>query len=142
MLSRIRINPTEIEIKESNEIIAINADEVESDLPNYEDIVFDQDVNMQILQQHDKHYKNIITQLTNNNENVTAGYIIQDLLLFHIGKENKYETEPFLQLVIPQQLKHIVLKRYHENYGGGHDGLEKTYQKIRSKYLWREKKLL
>ena len=105
MLSRIRIKPTENEIKESNEIIAINADEVESDLPNYEDIVFDQDVNMQILQQHDEHCKNIITQLTNNNENVTAEYIIQDLLLFHIGKENKYETEPFLQLVIPQQLK-------------------------------------
>ena len=90
MLSRIRIKPTENEIKESNEIIAINADEVESDLPNYEDIVFDQDVNMRFLQQHDEHCKNIITQLTKNNENVTAEYIIQDLLLFHIGKENKY----------------------------------------------------
>ena len=132
MLSKIRIKPIENEIKESNEIIAINANEVESELLKYDDIVIDQDVNMRILQQHDKHCTDIITQLTNNNENVTDEYIIQDLLLFHTGKENKYETEPFLQLVIPQQLKHIVIKGYHENYGGGYVGLEKTYQKIRS----------
>ena len=49
MLSRIIIKPTENEIKQSNEIIAINADEVESDLPKYEDIVFDQDVNMRFF---------------------------------------------------------------------------------------------
>ena len=67
--------------------MALNADEVESDLPKYEDIVFDQDMTIRILQQHDEHCKNIITQLTNDNENITSEYIIQDLLLFHIGKE-------------------------------------------------------
>ena len=63
-------------------------------------------------------------------------YVVQDRLLYHIGKINRYEPEPILQLVIPNVLKQIVLEGYHSELGGGHVGLEKTYQKIRSKYFW------
>ena len=63
-------------------------------------------------------------------------YVIQDNILYHVGKENRFETDPFLQLVIPLKLVNTVLECFHDDLGGGHVGLEKTYQKIRSKYFW------
>ena len=34
------------------------------------------------------------------------------------------------------KLVNTVLECFHDDLGGGHVGLEKTYQKIRSKYFW------
>ena len=66
---------------------------------------------MRALQRRDKHCKEILKQLRNNdNEKVANDYVIQDRLLYHIGKVNRYEAEPILQLIIPDNLKQIVLE--------------------------------
>ena len=130
-LSRICVEPTANENKESNDILAVEK------LPTYDDLSFDDDIDMRALQRRDKHCKEILKQLRNDeNEKVANDYVVQDRLLYHIGKVNRYEPEPILQLVIPNVLKQIVLEGYHSELGGGHVGLEKTYQKIRSKYFW------
>ena len=49
----------------------------------------------------------IKTQLTKGkNEKITSEYVLQDNILYHyhIGKENRFETHPFLQLVVPLKL--------------------------------------
>ena len=135
MLSRIRIKPTADEIKESNEIIAIEEDQ--NKVRMYEDILFDKDINMILSQRRDDYCKRIRRQLRDQVEKVIAEYTVQDNLLYRIGKENRFETEPFLQLVIPLELKNIILEGYHDCLGGGHVGIEKTYQKIRSRYFWK-----
>ena len=135
MLSRIRIKPTADEIKESNEIIAIEEDQNKARM--YEDILFDKDINMILSQRRDDYCKRIRRQLRDQVEKVIGEYTVQDNLLYRIGKENRFETEPFLQLVIPLELKNIILEGYHDCLGGGHVGIEKTYQKIRSRYFWK-----
>ncbi len=139
MLSRIRIKPTKQELEEADNIMAIEDPPLREQvrIPMYDDVDFDGDFNMKAQQAADKHCKHIIIQLKNNdNEKVSNEYVLQDKLLYHIGKINRFETEPILQLVIPVQLKHIVLEGYHSAMGSGHVGLEKNYQKIRSKYFW------
>ena len=53
-------------------------------------------------------------------------------MIYHIGKENRFETDQFLQLVVPLKLVKTVFECFHDDLGGGHVGLEQTYQKIRS----------
>ena len=139
MLSRLRIRPTEGEIEQSNDILAINAESENDDvrLLSYEEISFDDEIDLKVLQRKDKHCKLIFQQLKDkDNEKVANDYVVQNHLLYHVGKTNRFETDPILQLVIPFQLKRVVLQGYHSALGGGHVGLEKTYQKIRSKYFW------
>ena len=134
-LSRLRVKPTSEEIKQSNEIVAIEQGH-DRDTRTYKDIIYDKDIDMEQLQADDEHCKRCITQLQNDNEKYTNDYILDNKLLFHFGKENRFETEPFLQLVIPREITNIVLEAYHSELGAGHVGFEKTYQKIRSKYFW------
>ena len=134
-LSRLRVKPTSEEIKQSNEIVAIEQGH-DRDTRTYKDIIYDNDIDMEQLQADDEHCKRCITQLQNDNEKYTNDYILDNKLLFHFGKENRFETEPFLQLVIPREITNIVLEAYHSELGAGHVGFEKTYQKIRSKYFW------
>ena len=141
MLSRIRIKPTEQELEESQEILAIeqtktNISKTHKNLPTYEHISFDTDINMKNEQQLDTHCINMIKELKQNNDKVANDYTIADDLLYHIAKLVRFETEPILQLVIPSRLKQVVLQGYHSDFGGGHVGIEKTYQKIRSRYFW------
>ena len=139
MLSRLRIRPTEGEIEQSNDILAINAESEDDNvrLLSYDEISFDDDIDLKALQRKDKHCKLIFQQLKDkDNEKVANDYVVQNHLLYHVGKTNRFETDPILQLVIPIRLKRVVLQGYHSALRGGHVGLEKTYQKIRSKYFW------
>ena len=75
MLSRIRIKPTEQELEESQEILAIeqtqtNISKTHRNLPTYEHISFDTDINMKNEQQLDTHCINIIKELKQNNDKV------------------------------------------------------------------------
>ena len=139
MLSRIRVEPTQHEIKESNDIVAVDAsiDKIITRFNGHNHNLFDQNINMTEYQDNDDHCLNIKTQLNKGgNEKISSEYVIQDNILYHVGKENRFETDPFLQLVIPLKLVYTVLECFHDDLGGGHVGLEKTYQKIRSKYFW------
>ena len=74
--------------------------------------------------------------MKDKDDKATNDYVIIDGLLYHIAKLIRFEPDPILQLVIPNILKQVVLEGFHAAVGGGHVGLEKTYQKIRSKYFW------
>ena len=144
MLSRLRIKPTPEELAEDKAILAIEQEprkipvevKVHEKLPHYADISFDDDIQLPKLQQDDAHCKHIMKQLKDKDDKTTNDYVIIDGLLYHIAKLIRFEPDPILQLVIPNILKQVVLEGFHAAVGGGHVGLEKTYQKIRSKYFW------
>ena len=144
MLSRLRIKPTPEELEEDKAILAIEQElqkipvevKVHEKLPHYADISFDDDIQLPKLQQDDAHGKHIMKQLKDKDDKTTNDYVITDGLLYHIAKLIRFEPDPILQLVIPNILKQVVLEGFHAAVGGGHVGLEKTYQKIRSKYFW------
>ena len=53
-------------------------------------------------QNNDNQCSYIITQLSKGeNEKISFEYVIQYNIVYHIGKENRFETNPFLQLVVP-----------------------------------------
>ena len=61
-------------------------------------------------QDNDDHCLNIKTQLMKGeNEKISSEYVIQNNLLYHIGKENRFETDTFLQLGVPLKLVKTVL---------------------------------
>ena len=136
MLSRIKIKPTAEEIEESKNILAIEEQVSEDNkILSYEDVKFDENVNITDLQNQDVFCKQIISDLKNDKH--TQDYVLHDNVLYHIAKLIRFETEPILQLVIPHFLQKLVIEGYHSAIiGGGHVGLEKTYQKIRCKYFW------
>ena len=144
MLSRLRIKPTPEELEEDKAILAIEQEpqkipvevKVHEKLPHYADVTFDDDIQLPKLQQEDAHCKHITKQLKDKDDKTTNDYVIIDRLLYHIAKLIRFEPDPILQLVIPNVLKQVVLEAFHAAIGGGHVGLEKTYQKIRSKYFW------
>ena len=45
-------------------------------------------------------------------------------------------TDTKIQLVVPTTLRFEILKSFHDNPLGGHLGLEKTYERIRTHYYW------
>ena len=122
MLSRLRIKPTKDEIEQSNNIVAIEQ------VPQpVEFINLDCDLDINEAQETDRHCRHIREVLNkNNNDSIASQYVVKDTLLYHIGKENRFETEPFLQLVIPETLKVDLIKAMHSSIGGGHVGLEKN----------------
>ena len=75
-------------------------------------------------------------------ENIEEGnemndYILDEGILYHISTPVKRDSAPCLQVAIP--LKHVssLLHYLHDSeYGGGHGGVEKTYNKIRRRYHW------
>ena len=139
-LSRIRIKPTPDELTHSRDILAVTNDHQEQvttnpQLTTYPSITFRSDIDIVDLQRQDIFCKTIFNQLNGTEPNID--YVIKDNKLYHIAKIIRYETEPILQLVVPSPLHNFVINGYHSAIlGGGHVGLEKTYQKIRSKYFW------
>ena len=101
MLSRIRVEPTQHEIKESNDIVAVDAsiDKIMTRFNGHNHNLFDQNINMTEYQDNDDHGLNIKTQLNKGgNEKISSEYVIQDNILYHVGKENRFETDPFFTI--------------------------------------------
>ena len=61
-------------------------------------------------------------------------FVIMDDLLYHISGSVRLDPEPHLQLVIPKAITETILKGYHDE--SGHLGIDKTYDKIRTRYFW------
>ena len=91
MLSRIRIKPTKNEIEESNDIVAGDApnDMTDTKFSGHNHKLFDLNINIAESQGNDDHCVYIYkTQLTKGeNEKISSEYVIQDNILYHIGKE-------------------------------------------------------
>ena len=91
MLSRIRIKPIKNEIAESNNIVAVDApnDMTETKCSGHNHKLFDLNINITEYQDDDDHCLNMKTQLNKGgNEKISTEYVIQDNILYHIGKEN------------------------------------------------------
>ncbi len=64
------------------------------------------------------------------------GYIIQDDILYHISPPVKRDTEPRLQVAIPSSIQKSVMKEPHSTDYSGHVSVEKTYDRIRTRFHW------
>ena len=61
-------------------------------------------------------------------------YVVMDDLLYHISAPIRLDPEPHLQVVVPNTLTEKVVNAYHDE--SGHLGIDKTYDKIRTRYFW------
>lgn len=60
-----------------------------------------------------------------------------DKLLMYIGHNKGTPWKEALHLiVVPKQLRQVVLKTYHNGAMGGHLGFGKTLARIKEKYFW------
>ena len=67
----------------------------------------------------------------NPQKSLLKKYLLHEEILYYIS--NGDET-PVLRLVVPIQLRPLVIKQYHDE--NGHMGVIKTYDTIRNKYFW------
>ena len=67
---------------------------------------------------------------------VSRHYIMEDGLLYRITEPSKCGNFAGFQLVIPKFLQKPIMEDIHSGYFGGHLGVDKTYDKIRSRYYW------
>ena len=80
---------------------------------------------------------NILGDTSNaNHVEISRHYIVEDGLLYRITDTSKCIALSGIQLVIPKFLQQSLIEEIHSGYFGGHLGIDKTYEKIRSRYYW------
>ena len=90
---------------------------------------------IQKSQEEDQSVNGIIHLLQQENE--ITEYVLQDGLLYHISQPVKKDKHQRIQLVVPSSMQKGVLEEIHcSEFGGGHTGIDKTYDKLRSRYFW------
>ena len=62
---------------------------------------------------------------------VKRKYIIENDVLYYLSDP---DDNPTMRLFVPQHLREMVLKQYHDD--NGHMGVQKTFDSIRQKYYW------
>ena len=92
------------------------------------------------LQADDSEIKRILDILNDPNHpnysDLAKHYVLEDRLLFRISDPTTNTSFCGLQLVIPNFLRKPVIEEIHSGYFGGHLGIDKTYDKLRSRYYW------
>ena len=66
-------------------------------------------------------------------------YSLVDGTLYHLRKEQPgRDGEPSsrLQLVVPRELRQVLLVACHDNILAGHPGVQKTYERLQDNYFW------
>ncbi len=58
-------------------------------------------------------------------------YIVVDDILYYLTDPN---NEPTLRLYVPNHLRSMVVRQYHDE--NGHMGVQKTFDSIKQKYYW------
>lgn len=93
---------------------------------------------LQAKQKEDEILGAIIDSLqSQDEEEKPEGFVMYDDLLHHIANPVKNDQNERLQLVIPESLTESIISEMHSaEFGGGHLGLDKTYDKIRTRYFW------
>ena len=94
----------------------------------------------QTIQSEDSAIQNIVKILEDpthpNHANVSKFYVLDDGLLYRVTEPTKCENCVGMQLVIPEFLQKPLIDEVHSGYFGGHLGIDKTYDKLRSRYFW------
>ena len=145
MLSRIKDHP-KINVIDSSELekpqlertlppIRDTSCEVENDLPT------DLATQIKHLQHTDDELIAIKSELLSDSETKTKDeFIILDDLVYHIAQPVQSDQTCRLQLCIPAatQIRHEILEQVHSSdFGGGHTGHDKTYDKLRRRFYWK-----
>ena len=132
----------------SLEIDLINSDQLQDTLPNHveqEEKIEEADMEINELviasmdllklQKEDEFCCQIVKTLHDENSDYNMqNYVLLDEILYHISAPVRLDPEPHLQLVIPDVLQNTVLHALHDD--SGHLGIDKTYDKIRTRYYW------
>ena len=94
----------------------------------------------QTFQSEDPEVQRIIQILGNedhpNHADLSRYYHIEDGLLYRVSEPTKCDNYVGLQLVIPKFLQKHLVEEIHAGYFGGHMGIDKTYDKLRTRYYW------
>ena len=92
------------------------------------------------IQSEDREIKSIMEILGNqdhpNHADISRYYCVEDGLLYRVSEPTKCDNYVGLQLVIPKFLQKPLIDEIHSGYFGGHLGIDKTYDKLRSRYYW------
>ena len=92
---------------------------------------------IQDMQRKDPVLREIFEQLEQSGQSTTGDFVLDEKLLYHMASPVRSDTCDRLQLAIPAELVEGVLEQMHASeYGGGHLGLDRTYDKIRTRYFW------
>ncbi|OWY98204.1 reverse transcriptase [Phytophthora megakarya] len=60
-----------------------------------------------------------------------------DLLYYHVrGNESAEARDVIMKIVVPETLRDDILHHYHASLEGGHQGIGRTYQRIRQHFHW------
>ena len=111
-------NGKDIDKKVINIVNTNNFDEI---LPN--DIIREQN--------EDEYTKALMTKVRNGEH---SKYLIKNDILY---KERKsFNKEARICLVVPLKLRQTVFRMCHDDMGGGHLGMKKTWPKIRDRFYW------
>ena len=92
------------------------------------------------IQSEDSEVQRIIEILKNedhpNYADLSRYYHVEDGLLYRVSEPTKCDNYVGLQLVIPKFLQQPLIDEIHSGYFGGHLGIDKTYDKLRSRFYW------
>jgi hypothetical protein len=73
-------------------------------------------------------------------ERLSASYELVDHLLYYAGNQKRRgedRREEVLRLVVPTTAQSEVLHHYHASLAGGHQGVTRTYERVRRYAFWR-----
>ena len=90
------------------------------------------------LQAADPEIQVMLEALEKGTKGLADEYTMQDGVLYHIANPVRYDMTHRLQLVVPSELQNEILEQAHDSeFGGGHMGQDKTYDKIRRRFYWK-----
>ncbi len=64
-------------------------------------------------------------------------FVLQDNILYHVTQPTRSDFYPRLQLVIPKCMQQAILVEIHSSDHAAHVGIEKSYEKARPRYYWK-----
>ena len=81
-------------------------------------------------QKEDVYTKRIIENIKDNNH---GPYFIHEGILYI---ERNLKTGPKFCLVVPLALRELAFRMCHNDMGGGHLGMKKSWPKVRDRFYW------
>ena len=60
-----------------------------------------------------------------------ARYLVENDIIYYLSDPH---DNPTLRLFVPEHLRQIIVKQYHDE--NGHMGVQKSYDTIRQKHYW------
>ena len=124
VIDNSQLDPPKFKRKIEND----DSSKIENETDSTSDIAFE---NIGEKQKQDPNIQEILDNL-NENSKLNDEFIILDDVLYHISNPVRNDNTQRLQLVIPKCLQNKVLEQFHnDQFGGGHTGHDKTYDKVR-----------